>query len=224
MGTCLGGRVLSMKESNDFKVARYGVLGGTFDPIHNAHLFVAESVLEELNLDKIIFIPSGIPPHKADHKITRADHRLMMTALATNSNERFFVSPMEVNREGKSYTIHTMRELRDENFSAAEFYFIIGADAFIEIETWAMYEELLKITNFVVVTRLGSDDEVLDKIIEKCKHEFGADIYKVTIPNLEISSTDIRSRVEQGKRVEYLIPSAVVEYIKKYNLYSSSTS
>ncbi|MGV8147099.1 MAG: nicotinate-nucleotide adenylyltransferase [Alkaliphilus sp.] len=210
---------MSTKESSNFKVTRYGVLGGTFDPIHNAHLFVAEYVLEELNLDKIIFIPTGIPPHKADHEITRADHRLMMTALAINSNDNFFVSEIEINRAGKSYTIQTMRELTEENFCAAEFCFIVGEDAFTQIETWAMYEELLKITKFVVVTRTGSNDKVLDETIEKCRNNYEADINKISIPNLEISSTDIRSRIEQGKNVEYLIPSVVVDYIRKYNIY-----
>ena len=207
------------KEKSNYKITRYGVLGGTFDPIHNAHLFVAEAVLEELNLDKIIFIPSGIPPHKTSQKVTRSDHRLMMTALAINSNDKFFVSDIEVNRAGKSYTIQTMRELTEENFCSAEFYFIVGADAFTQIETWAMYEELLKTTKFVVVTRTGSDNKTLEKTIEKCQSNFGANICKVSIPNLEISSTDIRSRIKRGKNVKYLIPSVVVEYISKYNIY-----
>ncbi|MBN4074835.1 MAG: nicotinic acid mononucleotide adenylyltransferase [Alkaliphilus sp.] len=212
---------MATKQNGKFKVARYGVLGGTFDPIHNAHLHVAVVALEELNLDKIIFIPSGIPPHKAKHEVTRADHRLMMTTLAINGNDNFFVSETEVNRAGESYTIQTMRELRDENFSAAEFYFIVGADAFTQIETWAMYEDLLKITKFVVVTRTGSDNKTLDETIEKYKNNFGADIYKISIPNLEISSTDIRSRIKRGKNVEYLIPAVVVEYIRKYNIYKN---
>lgn len=206
-------------DQNNTKYQRIGIMGGTFDPIHIGHLFIAEEVLNEVGLDKILFIPVGIPPHKQESKVTDSQHRLTMAQIAVSGNANFQVSRIEVDREGPSYTVDTINHLKRIYNENTLFYFIIGTDAFFELDTWKNYKDLLKLVKLAVVTRVGYNNYALDEKIEDYKNRFLAEIIKVVIPKLEISSTDIKSRIRQGKTVKYIVPEGVEQYIKKHGLY-----
>ncbi|WP_192929588.1 nicotinate-nucleotide adenylyltransferase [Alkaliphilus serpentinus] len=198
-------------------VKRVGILGGTFDPLHLGHLYIAEATLEKLQLDKVIFIPTGISPHKVQR--TPALHRYVMAHIATCENTKFQVSPIEINREGASFTIDTIRLLKDEYPKETTFYFITGGDAFIELDTWRNYMELLKLVTFVVVNRSEIKRDHLLKRIKDFKNSFDAKVILINLPTLEVSSTDIRQRVKDGQTIRYLVTEGVEAYIKKYRLY-----
>lgn len=200
-------------------VKRIGIMGGTFDPIHIAHLFIAEETLEVLKLDKIVFIPAGVSPHKINNKSAAPYHRLLMTALAVNSNTRFLLSNIEIERNGPSYTIDTVRALKKMLPEEAELFFIVGGDTLIDLEAWRDYKELLDSVCFVVFTRAGFDDRLIDNKIQLFTKNFNANIVKISIPLLEVSSTDIRERIRKGRTVKYLIHEDVENYIRKNKLY-----
>lgn len=196
---------------------RLGIMGGTFDPIHLGHLAMAESVRENFLLDEILFIPSARPPHKVEQNITPEVHRLMMTFLATQSNEKFQVSPLEILREGLSYTLDTMNQLEKKFGEDTELFFIIGADSMIDLPKWHKSQELVAKVHFIATTRPG-----VEVNLEEVKKFFGEDaknIFQIAVPGLEISSTDIRERVKNGRSIKYLVPEVVEEYILKENLY-----
>lgn len=186
---------------------KVGIMGGTFDPIHNGHLILAEEVREKMKLEEIVFIPTGRPPHKRERKITAAEHRMAMTILATNSNPKFKVSSIEIKRRGFSYAIETIEEMKRRK--EAEYYFILGSDAAKELSSWYQAEELVKECEFVVAKREGSEIEISQQ----------KQIHVIETPKIEISSTEIRRRIKEGKSVKYLIPEAVEAYIRKENLY-----
>ncbi|SDK57506.1 nicotinate-nucleotide adenylyltransferase [Natronincola ferrireducens] len=200
---------------------KIGIMGGTFNPIHLGHLFIAETTLIEVGLDKVIFIPTGTPPHKKQAAIVDAHHRLHMTALAINHHEKFFLSDIEINREGYSYTVHTVQELLKIYGQDTEFYFITGSDTFMEIETWKNYQQLFALINIVVATRLGDNDEDIELKINYFRKKYQANIIKLPIPILQISSSDIRERYQREKTIKYLIPPEVEAYIKKHRLYEN---
>ena len=204
-----------------FKKNKIGIMGGTFNPIHYGHLFIAQTALDALELNKIIFIPAGIPPHKQQELILDSNHRINMINLATKSNPNFSVSDIEVKREATSYTIDTIRELKQLYSKETEFYFITGTDAFVEIETWKEYEELLRIVKFVVVTRQVSSSNLLDEKIDFLTKEYRARITKIKIPTLDISSTDIRNRIKTKGSIKYLLPENVEKYILSNRLYEN---
>lgn len=197
---------------------RVGILGGTFDPIHVGHLMTAEAVRDEYHLDKVIFIPAAVPPHKQNQDVTEAMHRYVMTVLATCSNHNFEVSDIEMNRPGPSYTIDTIRELLERFGEDTEFYFITGADAIQEIHTWDRIEELLEMCHFIGASRQGCLPDV-----NQIKASFGElgkrKIHRLETPELEISSTDIRNRIKKGYSIKYIVPTAVEQYIYKQGLY-----
>lgn len=197
---------------------RVGILGGTFDPIHIGHLVTAEAVRNEYDLDKVIFIPAAIPPHKQKQMVTEARHRYIMTVLATCSNPYFEVSPIEMNRPGPSYTIDTIYELIERYGEDTDFYFITGADTIQEIPTWDRIEELLGICEFIAATRQGCLPDV-DNIKEYFGELGGKRIHRLNTPELEISSTDIRARVKNGVSIKYIVPLSVEQYIYKEGLY-----
>ncbi|GFN34500.1 nicotinate-nucleotide adenylyltransferase [Tepidimicrobium xylanilyticum] len=200
---------------------RIGIMGGTFDPIHNGHLILAEYSRTEIGLDKILFIPTGKPPHKVGNQISKAVHRYNMTLLALDSNPNFFTSTIEMEREGFSYTIDTIRYLSSK-FKDKEFYFILGSDSLLEIHKWKDYEELLKSCNFIVAKRKGlEDEELMDRVndIIKC---YKANIHILEFPIIDISSTEIRNRVIKNKSIKYLVPEPVELYIYKYGLYKEN--
>lgn len=197
---------------------KIGVMGGTFDPIHLGHLATAEAVREIFTLDEILFIPAARPPHKLSKNVTDERHRLAMTILATRSNKFFKVSDMEIKRQGLSYTLDTMNELRKIFGDTAELFFIIGADSLADLSKWHEAEKLVEKCHFIATTRQGVDID-----FSAVKNFFGSaaleHIHRVTTPGLEISSTDIREKVRLGRSIKYLIPEAVEEYILREGLY-----
>lgn len=202
------------------KKCKIGIMGGTFDPIHIGHLVTAEAVRIEYNLEKVIFVPAGFPPHKQDSFVTPALHRYIMTVMATFSNESFVVSAIEMERSGPSYTIDTVRELVSQYGERTEFFFITGADAVADLPTWNNIENLLDICHFVGATRPGCIS-MIDSVIQYFGNKGCQRIHRLTIPELEISSTDIRDRVRKGRSIKYIVPESVEQYILKEGLYRS---
>jgi nicotinate-nucleotide adenylyltransferase len=198
---------------------KYAIMGGTFDPIHFGHLAAAETVRQKLNCQKVIFIPSGNPPHKKGRILTDPIHRYTMTVLAANSNPYFEVSNIEMNRNGYTYTLDTIKELNKYYGKEVELLFITGADALLEIETWYKVDELLKLCSFVAVTRPGYDKSKLEQKLQFLQSKYNAELFIVDVPGLNISSTDIRERVFAGSSIRYLVPEAVEQYIYKSRLY-----
>jgi len=192
---------------------RIGVMGGTFDPIHHGHLVAASEVQSWFDLDEVVFVPTGQPWQKSDREVSPAEHRYLMTVIATAANPRFRVSRVDVDREGLTYTIDTLRDLA-QTHPDADLYFITGADAMAAILTWRAHDELFDLAHFVGCTRPGHE---LDESTLK-----GLPAERVTlveIPALAISSTDCRVRVQTGEPVWYLVPDGVVQYIGKHGLY-----
>lgn len=200
---------------------RIGVMGGTFDPIHYGHLVTGEGACAEFALDQVLFVPAGQPPHKAAYEVSPAHHRYMMTVLATLSNPRFHVSRVDIDREGPSYTIDTLRLLKDQCGDECELYFITGADAILEILTWKDAEELLNNWRFIAATRPGFPLETLRERLGELWPQCEGRISFLQIPALAISSSDIRQRVRQGRPIRYLLPDAVAHYIEKSGLYKA---
>lgn len=197
---------------------KLGVMGGTFDPIHLGHLAMAESAREIFQLEEILFIPSARPPHKVEKKIESQAHRLMMTFLATKSNDFFHVSPMEMLREGFSYTLDTVNELYREYGEETELFFIIGSDSMADLSGWHKADELVGKVHFLAAARPGMNAD-----FDKVKKFFGKDgeehIHKFETPGFEISSTNIRERIKNGRSIKYLVPEEVEEYIYREQLY-----
>lgn len=185
-------------------------MGGTFDPIHHGHLVAASEAAADLRLDEVVFVPTGRPSFKQERDVTAAEHRYLMTVIATASNPRFTVSRVDVDRPGLTYTVDTLRDLRAER-PDADLFFITGADAIEQIFTWKDVDELWAMAHFVAVTRPGHA-MTLDRIPE------GA-VTQLEVPALAISSTDCRMRAQAGEPVWYLVPDGVVQYIAKHGLY-----
>jgi nicotinate-nucleotide adenylyltransferase len=188
---------------------RLGVMGGTFDPIHNGHLVAASEAAAAFNLSEVIFVPTGEPWQKS-RKVTKSEDRYLMTVVATASNPRFKVSRVDIDRAGPTYTIDTLRELRTLH-PDADLYFITGADAIAQILSWRDVDQIWGLAHFVAVSRPGHQMTLPE-------HPEGA-ISVLEIPALAISSTDIRQRVSAAKPVWYLVPDGVVQYIAKHQLY-----
>lgn len=187
-------------------------MGGVFDPVHYGHLFTAEEARIKFKLDKVIFVPCRQPTHKRENNISDPEHRYLMTILATGNNPFFEVSKIELCRPGPSYSIDTLKEFIKKYNYGIKIFFITGADAFLEIDSWYKSEELIKLCQFVAATRPGYDLNKLDQKFKKV-------IKIMEIPALAISSTDIRKRVREGKGIKYLVPYKVEEYIYKNGLY-----
>ncbi len=198
---------------------KIGIMGGTFDPIHYAHLATAEFIRENYNLDKILFIPSGDPPHK-DSRVSNKKYRYDMCVLATNTNKDFIVSDIEINRPSKTYTVDTLKELK-EIYPDSEIYFITGADAICEIDTWKDVELNFKLATFIAATRPGISEIKSKEKIKKLKEKYSANILNVYVPSLDISSTYIRSQIRNEKSIKYLVPELVEQYIYNKQLYKN---
>lgn len=203
---------------------KIAIMGGTFDPIHMGHLVTAEAVRHEFNIDEVLFVPTGNPPHKASMGITSAEQRYLMTVLATAANAHFNVSRIEIDRKGTTYTIDTIKELRTLYGPETKLYFITGADAVHEILTWKNSEELLQLCTFVAVTRPGYKKQQLINHIEELRSQYHSSIKFLEVPALAISSSDIRARVENQEPIKYLVTSAVENYIYKHKLYTHPIS
>ncbi|RLP76763.1 nicotinate-nucleotide adenylyltransferase [Mycetocola tolaasinivorans] len=190
---------------------RIGVMGGTFDPIHHGHLVAASEVAQSYDLDEVVFVPTGRPWQKS--RVTEGEHRYLMTVIATASNPRFTVSRVDLDREGPTFTIDTLRDLQRER-PDSDLYFISGADAVQQILGWKDVDELWSLAKFVAVTRPGHvlTEEALPN----------KEVAVLEVPAMAISSTDCRARVKDGSPVWYLVPDGVVQYISKHHLYRSN--
>lgn len=210
-----------MEKSSKF-YKKIGIMGGTFNPIHNGHLVTAQEALSQFKLDKVIFIPTGNPSHKIENEVASAEDRYIMTVIATSSNSNFFVSRMEIDRKGKSYTIDTVRQLRKIYGKNSLLYFITGADAILEILTWKNTGEIVSLCKFIAATRPGYNLSRIEDLRKRLFGKVGAadkKIYVMEIPALSISSTDIRNRVRHKRPIDYLLPEGVSNYILKHGLY-----
>src|SRR6201990_3669769 len=197
---------------------RLGVMGGTFDPIHNGHLVAASEVAGLFELDEVVFVPTGQPWQKHHRHVTAAEDRYLMTVIATASNPRFSVSRVDIDRAGPTYTKDTLRDLHALN-PDSELYFITGADALASILSWEGWEELFALARFVGVSRPGYDlrrEHITDALGGELAEEA---LTLVEIPALAISSTDCRNRAEQRRPLWYLMPDGVVQYVHKRRLY-----
>ncbi|NMR21633.1 nicotinate-nucleotide adenylyltransferase [Cellulomonas fimi] len=189
---------------------RIGVMGGTFDPIHHGHLVAASEAAAELGLDEVVFAPTGQPSFKQHQDVSPAEHRYLMTVIATASNPQFTVSRVDVDRAGLTYTVDTLRDLREAR-PEADVFFVTGADAIEQILRWKDAAELFTMAHFVAVTRPGHTMSVAGLPADR--------VSVLEIPALAISSTDVRARARAGKPVWYLVPDGVVQYIGKHGLY-----
>lgn len=194
-----------------------GLIGGTFNPVHYGHLLIAQEVKEAFNLDKVVFIPNGIPPHK-ESCLQNAPVRLELLRLALLGNSSFEVSDVELGRQGKSYTFDTVGELK-ANAPDDNFVFVAGLDAFVNYE-WFKFEELLELLDkFIVVCRPGFDLHHFNAKLERIENR--SKINYLRVPLIEISSTDIRRRVASGRSIKYMLPNSLEEYILENQLYRS---
>ncbi len=213
---------------------RIGLFGGTFNPIHLGHLRGAEEIREAFRLDEVIFIVASIPPHKGKEKVIEAKHRLKMVSLAISGNLHFSTSDIELSRSGNSYSIDTIRFFRERH--PKSLFFILGRDAFVEIETWREFQKLFSLCHFIVMARPGSQKNNSSSFLpEALKPYFRYDsqekgwihlseyrIYFKEISFLDISSTKVRELIEKRESVKYLVPAEVEAYIHKYGLYQKS--
>jgi nicotinate-nucleotide adenylyltransferase len=193
---------------------RLGVMGGTFDPIHYGHLVTAEEALAQFGLDGVVFVPTGRPWMKEGRSVSAAEDRYLMTVIATASNPRFSVSRIEIDREGPTYTVETLRALATDH-PDAELYFITGADAMLEIFDWKEPDGALELAHFIAATRPGYD---LTRFEARTPTRH-PNVSVMNVPALAISSTDVRSRVSEGRPIRYLVPEGVKTYIDKVALY-----
>ncbi len=201
---------------------RLGVMGGTFDPIHNGHLVAASEVADLFDLDEVVFVPTGQPWQKRTRDVTAGEDRYLMTVIATASNPRFSVSRVDIDRAGPTYTKDTLRDLRALN-PDADLYFITGADALASILSWQNWEEMFAIASFVGVSRPGY--ELDGQRILAAMAELPPDsLHLVEVPALAISSTDCRIRAEESRPMWYLVPDGVVQYVAKRGLYRHPSS
>ncbi|MDT4900925.1 MAG: nicotinate-nucleotide adenylyltransferase [Pseudonocardiales bacterium] len=191
-------------------VTRVGIMGGTFDPIHHGHLVAASEVASLFGLDEVIFVPTGEPWQKSERRVSAAEHRYLMTVIATASNPRFWVSRVDIDRAGPTYTTDTIRDIA-ALYPGCELYFITGADALAQILSWKDAEDALAMAHFVGVTRPGY--ELSDA------HLPSDSVTLLDVPAMAISSSGCRERVAAGRPVWYLVPDGVVQYINKHRLY-----
>ncbi|MGY5240740.1 nicotinate-nucleotide adenylyltransferase [Clostridium tertium] len=196
---------------------KIGIIGGTFNPIHLAHLYIAYEAKCQLNLDKVIFMPAGSPPHKKNEDILEAPLRYKMVLEAIKKYEDFEISNYEIEKEGFSYTYETL-----ENFKSKDniLYFITGADCLINIEKWKNPDRIFKTSKLVVFNRPGYDKESLKLQKNEIEKKYNTSINFLDIMDLEISSTMIRDRIKDGKKIDFFIPKEVLDFIRKNNIYN----
>ena len=209
-----------------------GLLGGTFDPVHNGHVQLAEAVLSRSAVNKILFIPAAAPPHKTGNSLCPVEHRLEMVSRAIGSLPRCDVSEREASPERPSYTIDTLLSLRAENGGNTQYVFVLGGDAFLEIETWHRWPELLASTDFIVAVRRGFSLREVQALLnhhgyrrqsktgeEQYRGPSGTSVMVLDAPIEGISSTDIRRRIAENKPWRHLVPTSVADYIDEHRLY-----
>jgi nicotinate-nucleotide adenylyltransferase len=212
---------------------KWGLLGGTFDPIHLGHLRCAEEILEIFGLEKLIFVPASRPPIKTRSNIAPFHHRMEMARLATSENRSFSVSDIEDKKKGTSYSIETVKHFLEEHGKDLTLFFILGQDAFQDIKLWKDWKNLLLLCNFIVMTRPGytikrfeelftgdfASQFIYNKVIDGFEGPTGSSIFLREVTFLDISSTDIRNRITKGESIRYLVPESVCDYISDHSLY-----
>jgi nicotinate-nucleotide adenylyltransferase len=195
---------------------RLGLMGGTFDPVHWGHLILAEQARERFGLEKVLFVTAAQPPHKLGEPVTDARHRLEMTRLAVEDNDRFELSTIEMDRPGPSYTIDTVKQILEAYGAETELFLLLGTDEGRDLMKWRDPYEIKKLARIVVANRPGvPDSEVLSALPE----DFARGIEPLLMPGVDISSTDLRERVRSGRSIKYLVPEAVESYILQERLY-----
>lgn len=200
---------------------KIGIMGGTFDPIHYGHLMLAQNALETYQLDEIMFVPSGTPWLKDSTKVLSKNKRVHMTGIAIEDNASFALSTIEIDREGNSYSYETVEELKRQQ-PDTEFYFILGADSLLEIEKWKHPDRLMSECVLLAAVRDDCDRDGLEKQIAYLKEKYNASIGILPTKRIDISSTDIRNRIAEGKSVRYMLPDQVIGFIEKNHLYIKS--
>lgn len=203
--------------SDPSRTYRLGIMGGTFDPIHNGHLVAAEQSRHDLDLDLVVFMPAGSPAFKQDREVSSAEDRYAMTLLATADNPNFLASRFELEREGITYTVDTLSALREIYPDNVELYFITGADAIIDIVKWHDADRIAELATLVGATRPGYDLDAAMDAIERSGIQF--DVIYLEVPALAISSSHLRERHRAGQSLRYLTPDQVVGFIEKHGLY-----
>jgi len=204
---------------NEKVIERIGVFGGSFDPVHLGHLTIAQDAVEQLDLNRLIFVPAAVPPHKQGHTLAEGRHRFEMLQLATEGNLSFEVSDMELQRGGVSYTVDTMTQIQAEN-PGAELFFIVGLDSLAELHLWRNIEQLLEMCTVVPFARGGEDPARVaeqiqlssawkEKLLERL----------IRIHEIEISASEVRMRLAEGLSIRYLVPPEVEMYIAEHGLY-----
>lgn len=196
---------------------KIGILGGTFSPIHYGHLILAETAYDRFGLDKVLIMPAGDPYFKDLDKLAADSHRENMTRLAIEGNPHFEFSDLELKREGNTYTVDTLHQLA-ELYPYDEFYFIVGSDTLYSIEKWYRPMEIFEMAKLLTSCR-NIEKEELNQQIDYLKNKYGAKIYNLYMPNIDISSTDIRDKVKHGMSIRYYTPDAVIQYIEENKLY-----
>ena len=202
-------------------INRVGIMGGTFDPIHIGHLVTAEEARQQFNLDYVVFVPAGNPPHKKGQTVSNPEHRYLMTVLAVIANPYFTVSRVEIERfsEGPTYTINTINWFNELYKNKVSLYFISGADAILDILTWKDYPLLLNSCHFIAASRPGYNLSRIQETIGQTYPSILKRVHLLEIPAMAISSTAIRDRVRESKTIKYLTPEPVEHYIIKNNLW-----
>lgn len=197
---------------------RVGIIGGTFNPIHLGHLILAEHALCELELDEILFIPTGISHFKDPNTVLDKKKRIAMTGGAIGDNPKFALSTIETDRPGNSYTFETLEELKKSN-PTTEYYLIVGADSLFQMEQWMHPEIIMKDAIILVAARKGQSVNELKEKAEELMEKYSSKIHVLQTPFIDISSTEIRERIKNGKSVRYMITDDTLAYIEKFNLY-----
>ena len=201
---------------------RVGIMGGTFDPIHTGHLILGESAWDQFSLDKVLFMPSGNPPHKKLREGRASnEQRVEMVRRAISGNDHFELSLEEMHDEGYTYTRQTLEKLTAAN-PGTKYFFIMGADSLLAFDTWRNPEIISRLCVLVAAVRDHLSDSALDDAIESARRKYGADIRKLTTPNIDISSSRIREWISQGKSCRYYLPDGVIDYIREQNIYRTS--
>jgi nicotinate-nucleotide adenylyltransferase len=212
---------------------RYGVLGGTFSPIHIGHLRAAEEAIEALGLDSFLFLPAAVPPHKTALPILAFEHRWRLLNLAIAGNPRFRASDLELHLSGKSYTVRSLIALHEHFEGDSEIYFLLGLDSFLEIHTWWRYRDLFRLARLVIMRRPSYSDEDLERLLhERVSERYRWDaaessfvhptllpVHYLKMTRIAVSSTQIRRLVAQGKSIRYLVPGEAISYILDNRLY-----
>ena len=198
---------------------KIGIVGGTFNPIHNVHLLLGEAAREQYGLDRVIYIPSGVSYMKRNDDIPAGDLRYQMVKLAIDNNPYFTCSRIEIDREGNTYTVETLRELK-KMYPGDELYLILGGDTYKQIESWYQSEEIFKNCIILAAVRDNMTIEDMDTHRRYLKDKYGADIRLLQFRDIELSSSDIRNRLKSGRSVRYMVPDSVIEFAIIKNIYS----